>query len=421
MDLRERMKAKLTQQFIKQLEPKEKPYEVLDLQLKGFLIRVQPSGSMTYYFAYRNKEGFKRRFRIGLVGATTPQQARDAAELVSSQIIRGIDPQLRKKEIKQEAALKKLRTLKRFLEDQYEPWVLTHLKRGRETMHLLRSQFDAFMSLSLEDITVLRIEQFRRECIKKGKASTTINRQVAAIRAVLSKAVEWDILSNHPLEKLKPLKVDRTPLVRYLEPDEEERLLEALADRDKDKIAQRVRGNEWRRVRGYQLKEDLSEFKYFDRMTPMIVLSLKTGLRQGEIFSLRWSDVHLSHSSPYLTVRAEDAKSSRVRHIPLSPTAINVLSEWKSQSESTSGLVFPADDGRKLDNVKKSWASILKHANIAQFRWHDMRHDFASKLVMSGVPLNTVRELCGHSDLNTTLRYAHLAPDHKSEAIALLG
>lgn len=72
------------------------------------------------------------------------------------------------------------------------------------------------------------------------------------------------------------------------------------------------------------------------------------------------------------------------------------------------------------DNVKNSWASILEAAAIESFRWHDMRHDFSSKLVMKGVPLNTVRELCGHAHLNTTLRYAHLALDHKADAAALI-
>ena len=71
--------------------------------------------------------------------------------------------------------------------------------------------------------------------------------------------------------------------------------------------------------------------------------------------------------------------------------------------------------------MKRSWMKLLKDAEITKFRWHDMRHDFASKLVMKGVPLNTVRDLCGHADISTTLRYAHLAPEHKAEAVALLG
>ncbi|WP_196140631.1 site-specific integrase [Aliikangiella sp. G2MR2-5] len=415
------MKARITKSFLKNLEPKDKPYEVVDTQLNGFLIRIQPSGSMTYYFAYRNKEGVKKRYRIGAVNSVTPQQARDAAEMCSSQVIRGIDPQVRKKEIKQEAELRKLKTLQNFLDMQYEPWILTHRKRGRDTMQVIRNRFASFLTTSIEDINVLKIEQWRRERVKEGKASTTINRQVAALRAVLSKAVEWDFLEHHPLEKLKPLKVNRTPLVRYLNSDEEERLFAALEERDGELKEARSRGNQWRKQRGYELKPDLYEFYYADRMSPMIIVSLKTGLRQGETIGLRWADVHMNHASPYLTVRAEQAKSSRVRHVPLSPTALATFINWRGQCSKKAILVFPSHSGEKLNNVKKAWKSILKKAEIENFRWHDMRHDFASKLVMKGVPLNTVRELCGHADLNTTLRYAHLAPDHKAEAIALLG
>ena len=160
---------------------------------------------------------------------------------------------------------------------------------------------------------------------------------------------------------------------------------------------------------------------YGDRMTPLIILSLKTGLRRGELFDLHWADVDFGQKN--LTVRGDIAKSSNTRHIPLSAQALEVIKAWQQQSDSTAPdqRVFPADDGGRLDNVKKSWASILKRANITGFRWQDIRHDFASQLVMKGVPLNTVRELCGHASMDTTLRYAHLAPDHKQEAIALLG
>jgi len=102
------------------------------------------------------------------------------------------------------------------------------------------------------------------------------------------------------------------------------------------------------------------------------------------------------------------------------------MTVWKAQGEGY-GLVFPGKNGKRLDNVKTAWKSVLKVADLdypvmhhLHFRWHDLRHDFASKLVMAGVPLNTVRELLGHADLTTTLRYAHLAPDHKSEAVARL-
>ena len=70
-----------------------------------------------------------------------------------------------------------------------------------------------------------------------------------------------------------------------------------------------------------------------------------------------------------------------------------------------------------FNNIKRSWTSVFKKANIEQFRWNDLRHHFASKLVMVGIDLNTVRELLGHSDIKMTLRYAHLAPEHKINAV----
>jgi site-specific recombinase XerD len=84
-------------------------------------------------------------------------------------------------------------------------------------------------------------------------------------------------------------------------------------------------------------------------------------------------------------------------------------------------FLFPSINGEKLfDMPKKPWLAALKEADITGFRWHDMRHHFASRLVMAGIDLNTVRELLGHSDLKMTLRYAHLAPEHKAAAVKVL-
>jgi integrase len=95
----------------------------------------------------------------------------------------------------------------------------------------------------------------------------------------------------------------------------------------------------------------------------------------------------------------------------LNDTAYDVLFNWKEQSLKTgpNALIFPSPKtGKKIDNCNSAWEALLKRAKIENFRWHDMRHDFASQLVMEGVDLNTVRELMGHADLKMTLRYAYL-------------
>lgn len=114
-----------------------------------------------------------------------------------------------------------------------------------------------------------------------------------------------------------------------------------------------------------------------------------------------------------LTVRCENAKSGKQRHIPLNAEALAVMKQWQSQA-GDSGRIFG------VKGVKSAWQKLLAAANIENFRFHDLRHHFASRLVMAGVDLNTVRELLGHADLVMTLRYAHLAPEHLASAVEKL-
>jgi Phage integrase family len=120
------------------------------------------------------------------------------------------------------------------------------------------------------------------------------------------------------------------------------------------------------------------------------------------------------------TVTGATAKSRRTRHIPLNREATSVLTNWRAQCEDLSGLVFVNDAGVRFDRVNFSWRRLLKDAGISDFRWHDMRHHFASRLAMGGVDLNTIRELLGHSDYTMTLRYAHLAPEFRMKAVEVL-
>ena len=138
----------------------------------------------------------------------------------------------------------------------------------------------------------------------------------------------------------------------------------------------------------------------------------------GRVVQLTWE--HINFDNAVMTVLGRTAKTGKTRHIPLNAIALGVLNGWKKQTDEASGLVFKGAEGKVRNNIKKAWNNLLKTAQVSNFHWHDMRHDFASKLVMAGEDLNTVRELMGHADLKMTLRYAHLSPEHKASAVAKL-
>ena len=140
-------------------------------------------------------------------------------------------------------------------------------------------------------------------------------------------------------------------------------------------------------------------------------------MRRGELFGLTWEQINFPGKQ--LTVAAGTAKSRRARHIPLNPEAVDVLRRWKGNA-AVRGLVFPGEGGGRFTNINKAWAGLTAAAKLAEFRFHDCRHHFASRLVQQGVDLYAVKELLGHADFAMTQRYAHLAPDHLADAVGRL-
>ena len=410
------LKARITAPHIKSLEPSEKPYELVDDELKGFLARVQPSGKVTYYYSYRSMDGTRKRVRIGAHPGLTAPAARKAAEKIAAQVGLGGDPHLEKKQSRARRQKAKHETLGGFIDLKYKDWALSHQTRGGETLMLLKGNFEFLFHKKLADISAWDIQKWRTEKDKQGLAASTVNRRVTTLKAVLNKAVEWDVIPANPLNKIKPLKIDKKSRVRFLSKDEEKALRQALDDREADIRRGRMSGNAWREVRGYKTLPSIDSV-FTDYLKPMVLLTLNTGLRRGEVFNLKWSDVDFSHKQ--LTVEGTTAKSGQTRHIPLNKEALALLVNWKLQSKSL--FVFPSPvTGGKLDNIKSAWEALRARAGIPGFWFHDLRHTFASKLVMAGQDLYVIKELLGHSTIQMTERYAHLSPDHKASAVEFL-
>lgn len=411
------MKAKITAQLVAALQPAERPYDVNDTDLRGFQLRVHPSGTKTYLCVYRLRgSGRKNRYVIGRTPPLTPAQARDDAKKVLGDVARGVDPNEAKRERQRE---ERKPTLRQFLEDHYGPWAGVHLGTAEKTVAKIRAAFGDLLDKRLDSLTAWQLDKWKSQRLKSGLKATTVNRELAALRAALTKAVEWDHVAVHPLQKVKQAKVEDDHRVRYLSDEEELRLRHALADRDEAAKGARENHRQWLVNRGLEPVAAMAEDDYADHIQPMILLSINTGLRRGEMFKLRRSDIDVEKQQ--LKVRAAAAKSGKSRYIPLNAEAFKAVTRWMRQHPGgVDDLIFPGKDGKPMTNIDSSWRTVSAAAKLKDFRWHDLRHHFASRLVMSGVDLNTVRELLGHADLKMTLRYAHLAPEHKASAVAKL-
>jgi integrase len=229
--------------------------------------------------------------------------------------------------------------------------------------------------------------------------------------------VAWDFLPRHPLKSVRRAKGADNSRTRYLSAVEEQRLRKALDDREAERRASRERHNAWHAARATEGHPQWPDDGYTDHLMPLVLLGLNTGLRRGEMLGLRWENIDFN--SAILTVPAGIAKSRKGRHVPLNTEALAVLDRWRRQTPGDD-VVFPGAGGGRMTHINTSWEGLVEAVKLKDFRFHDLRHDFASKLVMAGVDLNTVRELLGHSDIKMTLRYAHLAPQKLADAVAKL-
>ena len=385
----------------KAAQPQAKPFEVWDSRLKGFVLRVQPSGARSYYAQI----GRGKRVALGKVGQFTPDEARGRCEKVLGNVAHGRAP------LHDLDGAPDGPTLGEFITEVYAPWTVARRPKWAQTyLTQIKRLFGDWYGKPLAAITPEDVDRWQTGRIAAGIAPATVQRELNYLASVLTRAVKLKKLATNPARAVERAKVDRTPKVRYLDPAEEKRLRAALSERDAEMRAARESANKWRKSR----KEDpLPPLPYYgDHLTPAVLLSINTGMRRGELLALRWASVDMKGKQ--ITVEGSTAKSQQTRHIPLNDEALDVLKKWKAQAPD-SDRVIPISTG-----FKTAWSHLLERAKITKFRWHDLRHHFASRLVQAGVPLNTVRELLGHGSMAMTLRYAHLAPDQKAEAVAKL-
>jgi integrase len=248
-----------------------------------------------------------------------------------------------------------------------------------------KNLIEFFGRTPLQKLTPWQIEKYKR-----GRRATvkqaTINRELACLKNMFTKAIEWGLTENNPAKRIKLYKETLLP-IRPLTGEEEKRLLE---------IAEMI--------------------QQAPHLKPILLVALNTGMRLGEILNLRWADINLEEQLITLT----KTKNREIRYVDLNRTALTALKGWKKEGRDDI-FVFCDCNGKPFGSIKTAFNRAREKAGIPRsFRFHDLRHTFASRLVMIGVDLRTVQELMGHKTMAMTMRYSHLTPDHRRRAVEKL-
>lgn len=280
-----------------------------------------------------------------------------------------------------------------------------------------------FGNVPLKSFTTLLIEEWQTREMALRKPAT-VNRRLATLKHMFTKAVEWTWTTEESLKRVRRVKLlpENNKRLRYLSRVECQALLDACM---------------------YYVHYDVSHLR------PILITALNTGMRKEEILSLEWEKhVDLRHGFICL----DKTKNGERREIPINQAVKEALQGLVRHINSP--YVFVDQQGRRFKDIKRSFATACSKAEwekcsscshergkidsaipgacphcggemkrlkgIKDFHFHDLRHTFASHLVMAGVDITTIKELLGHKTLTMTLRYAHLSPKHKTTAVELL-
>jgi integrase len=235
----------------------------------------------------------------------------------------------------------------------------------------------------LSDVKPSHIARFITDRRNDGVGDVTINHELRLLRHAYNLAIhDWELVDESPFTKIKIPSGD-VKRVRYFSEDEEESLVNVLP--------------EW--------------------LKPIVTIARESGLRLSNIVNLEWSQVNIFSKMIIL----EKTKNGSPHSVPMTENVLDILKTLYMDKESS--YVFGYGKGGKPFNrswVSKSFRDACREAGVTNFRFHDLRHDFCSKLVQKGADLYSVAGLAGHKDIKTTQRYAHLSPEKLRSTIQIL-
>jgi integrase len=269
------------------------------------------------------------------------------------------------------------------LAEKYVAWMQGRHRSADSKKYRIDIIKSHFGNLPLRRINTLVAEQYQTDLINKKLKPATVNKHMSIFKAMIKKAVDWNMVEEETLKRVRRVKMltENNKRLRYISQEECQSLLSSCNE----------------------------------HLKPIVITALNTGMRKEEVLSLTWDQVDLRHGFILL----EKTKNGERRELPINETLSRTLKSLTRRIDIPYVFYDPAK-GKRYLNVKRSFKTACRRAGITDFRFHDLRHTFASHLVMAGVDITTVKELLGHKTLAMTLRYAHLAPAHKVKAVDIL-
>lgn len=369
--------SKLTKRRVDAIRPTGQEFFEWDSELKGFGLRVSPKGRKTYVVQYRAGRR-TRRYKVGNAHSLTPDEARREAKHLLSDIARGEDPASIRHDQRNAP------TIASVCDRMINDYAAHHCKPAtvRDYSSLARNHITPRLGgFLIKELTRADVVEFHHALRAKPYIA---NRCVSMLSKMMNLAEDWGLrpVGSNPAVRIKKFREEERK--RYLSPDEQMRLGQVLTELERD-------GSETHHV--------IAAFR----------LLLLTGCRLGEIRTLKWEYVTTHH------LELPDSKTGR-RRIPLPREAYEILRNLPRASGNPY-VILGERDGEPFNDLQKPWRRIRQLAGIPDVRIHDLRHTYASVAVQSGIDPFLLKEILGHKNLTTTLRYAHLA-DHTVQQAA---